>query len=70
MTKVVDSRRVRWYITVVPVLGRLTSEDYKFKVSLGNTVRLCLQNKQQTDNKFKKHWALVPYTCNPSYLGS
>jgi hypothetical protein len=36
---------VWWGTPVIPALGRLRQEDYKFQVGLGYIVRSCLKKK-------------------------
>ena len=37
-----------WWLTlVIPVLGRLTQEDHRFKARLSNLARLCFQIKNK-----------------------
>jgi hypothetical protein len=38
----------RWYIPVIPALGRQRQDDHKFEDSLGYIERLCLK-KQKRD---------------------
>jgi hypothetical protein len=46
---------VWWCTPVIPALGRLRQENYKFKVSLGYTERICLKKPK---DKIKQMAAL------------